>query len=43
LMYKIEPGSVWPMIFPRRENQFVIAGLPINWNEFFWYETHWGV
>jgi hypothetical protein len=43
LMDKIEPGSVWPMIFPRRENQFVIAGLPINWNEFFWYETHWGV
>jgi hypothetical protein len=42
LMDLIEPDSVWPILFPG-ENQFEITGSTFNWNEVFWYETHWGV
>lgn len=42
LMDRIELNSVWPIIFPG-ENQFYIVGILFNWNECYWYETHWGV
>lgn len=42
LMDMLEPGSVWPIIFPG-ENHFEIGGSTIDWNEIYWYETHWGV
>jgi hypothetical protein len=42
LMDLIEPGSVWPIIFPG-ENLFEIVGTSFVWNEVYWYDTHWGV
>lgn len=42
LMDMIQPGSVWPIIFPG-ENQFDVVGTSFVWNECFWFETHWGV
>lgn len=42
LMDVLEPGSIWPMIFPG-ENSFEITGNTFDWDELFWYETHWGV
>lgn len=40
----LEPGSLWPIIFPG-ENDFSIGGVPtdITINEWYWYETHWGI
>lgn len=42
LMDKIEPGSVWPIMFPG-DNLFEIIGNLFTWNAIYWYETHWGV
>ena len=43
LMDLIEPGSMWPMMFPG-ENRYSIANdTLITINEWYWYETHWGV
>lgn len=42
LMDVLEPGSIWPMLFPG-ENAFEITGNTFDWNEIFWYETHWGI
>lgn len=42
LMDKIQAGAVWPILFPG-ENQFNINTSGFNWNEVYWYETHWGV
>lgn len=45
LMDKIQMGAVWPILFPG-ENQFNISlggGGSFDWNEVYWYETHWGV
>ena len=40
----IEPGSLWPIMFPG-SNEFSIGGVPgdITINEWYWYETHWGI
>lgn len=43
LMDVLDQESVWPLIFPDVENSFEITGNTFNWNELFWYETHWGV
>lgn len=42
LMDKVAQGSIWPIIFPG-ENLFAITGTSFNWNEVYWYESHWGV
>lgn len=42
LMDVLEPGSIWPMLFPG-ENEFEITGNTFGWDQLFWYETHWGV
>ena len=43
LMDQLAPGSIWPMIFPG-ENVFdTIGGASFQWDEIYWYETHWGV
>lgn len=41
----IEPGSLWPMLFPDVENAFTISGHPTHMtiDEWYWYETHWGL
>lgn len=44
LMDTLEIGSIWPIIFPLpRENEFEITGNTFDWNELYWYETHWGI
>lgn len=42
LMDKLDQDSIWPMIFPG-ENAFEILGNTFDWDEVYWYETHWGV
>lgn len=38
----LEVGSVWPIMFPG-ENKFTVANDVFDWDEIYWYETHWGV
>lgn len=42
LMDVLAQGSVWPILFPG-ENQFAINTSSFNWNEVYWYDTHWGI
>lgn len=42
LMDVLALGSVWPVIFPG-ENQLYVVGTNFGWDEFYWYETHWGI
>jgi hypothetical protein len=38
----LDLGSIWPMLFPG-ENQLYFFTLGFDWDEVFWYETHWGI
>lgn len=41
---KITPGSVWPLIFPRRVNTFAVAtSADIAWQSIEYYPAYWGV
>jgi hypothetical protein len=43
LLDKIEPGSIWPTIFPGF-NTFQIVTLPkLNWGSLQYYAAYWGV
>jgi hypothetical protein len=42
LMDKLDPDSIWPMIFPG-ENVYHINTADYDYDEWYWYETHWGV
>lgn len=42
LMDVLEPGSIWPILFPG-ENAFDQDGGSYEWDELYWYETFWGV
>lgn len=40
----LEAGSVWPMIFPNRENKFAVSsGTSMDWDAIKYYPTFWGV
>lgn len=41
----LEPGSIWPIMFPEEDNDFTISGHgeEITINEWYWYETFWGI
>jgi hypothetical protein len=41
----IEPGSIWPIMFPEEDNDFTISGHgeDVTINEWYWYETFWGI
>lgn len=39
---KIQPGSVWPILFPG-DNEFHIANQSIQWKSISYYHTYWGV
>ena len=41
---KIDPGSVWPIIFPSPSiNEFVVPSSGITWLTFTYFNTYWGV
>ena len=42
LMDVLDPDSIWPMLFPG-ENTFNVNTTSFNWNDVYWYETHWGI
>lgn len=42
LMDALALGSVWPIMFPG-ENQFHVNTADYDYDEWYWYETHWGV
>lgn len=46
LMDKIAVGSVWPILFPG-DNELGIqpdtAAVLFDWDDVYWYETHWGI
>ena len=41
----IDPGSIWPIMFPEEDNDFTITmhNDVMTINELYWYETFWGV
>lgn len=39
---KIQPGSVWPIMFPG-ENDFQFVSGNFTWDSFSYYPTYWGV
>lgn len=41
----IVPGSIWPIMFPEEENEFTITGHndDMTIDEWYWYETFWGI
>lgn len=41
----IEPGSIWPIMFPQEDNDFTITGhgTDITISEWYWYDTFWGI
>lgn len=41
----IDPGSIWPLIFPEEENDFSISGhsSEMTIDEWYWSETFWGI
>jgi len=43
LMDLIVPGSMWPVMFPGENNYWISDTADITFNEWYWYETHWGV
>lgn len=44
LIDKIQPGSVWPMIFPGVNNFYVnTASASITWNDVKYYNAYWGL
>lgn len=43
LVDKIEPGSIWPVIFPGINNFHFVDLASINWNQIEYYAAYWGV
>lgn len=49
LMNDVVSGSVWPILFPGENQLYLLDGASalidtkVEWDEVFWYETHWGV
>lgn len=41
----IEPGSIWPLMFPEEDNDFTITGhsADLDISEMYWSDTFWGI
>lgn len=40
---KLALGSVWPVMFPMENSYFIDNDESLTLNEWYWYETYWGV
>lgn len=43
LIDKIEPTSIWPLIFPGRNDFFFVEALSFDWSSIEYYAAYWGV
>ena len=43
LVDKIQPGSIWPIIFPGANEFHFLDIASFNWNELVYYAAYWGV
>ena len=43
LVDKIQPGSIWPILFPGPNDLELVSTGAFTWNELTYYQTYWGV
>lgn len=43
MLDRIQPGSMWPIIFPGANDFYVAQGSEVTWNKLEWYAAYWGI
>ncbi len=43
LIDRIEPGSIWPIVFPGRNTFYFVNKAAFDWNSLEYYAAYWGV